>query len=236
MRNAAIRLACFVAVGCAAALTHLGVVVLWSAGMAAAAGGERDRLAGRVHRLLCRPLAAHVPLAAGAFVAAAGRFFGVSAAGFATNESHTPCCCNGSSWRYDVVLALVLVGVAVITYLLSSRWAFGAACSTEAPARPAGHAPQHRACCCARSRSASSQGRFQRHLGVVAHHPCVVALQTVSASSAGDSSTLRGGPEANRCASRSSLLQLSRRDVLDRPSLRRPVPARASARIKGTSK
>jgi hypothetical protein len=29
-----------------------------------------------------------------------------------------------SGMRYDLVLAIVLVGVAVITYLLSSRWAF----------------------------------------------------------------------------------------------------------------
>jgi len=29
-----------------------------------------------------------------------------------------------STWRYDIVLAIILVAVAVITYLLSSRWAF----------------------------------------------------------------------------------------------------------------
>jgi hypothetical protein len=55
---------------------------------------------------------------------AARRFFGVSAAGFATNELTYALLLQWSSLRYDVVLALVLVGVAVITYLLSSRWAF----------------------------------------------------------------------------------------------------------------
>jgi hypothetical protein len=29
-----------------------------------------------------------------------------------------------SALRYDIVLAVILVAVAVITYLLSSRWAF----------------------------------------------------------------------------------------------------------------
>jgi hypothetical protein len=55
---------------------------------------------------------------------AARRFFGVSAAGFAINEFAYALLLQWSSWRYDFVLALVLVGVAVITYLLSSRWAF----------------------------------------------------------------------------------------------------------------
>ena len=39
-------------------------------------------------------------------------------------KSHTRCCCSLSGWRYDIVLAFVLVAVAFITYLLSSRWAF----------------------------------------------------------------------------------------------------------------
>jgi putative flippase GtrA len=125
MRNAAVRLVWFVAVGCAAALTHLGVVVL---------------LVSRHGQL---PLVANVIGWLTAFVVsfaghwlltfrsqqaplwrAVRRFFGVSAAGFATNEFAYALLLQWSSWRYDVVLALVLVGVAVITYLLSWRWAF----------------------------------------------------------------------------------------------------------------
>ena len=125
MRSTALRVIWFVAVGCAAALTHLGVVVV---------------LVSRHGQL---PLAANVIGWLAAFIVsfaghwlftfrsqqaplwrAARRFFGVSAAGFATNEFAYALLLQWSSWRYDLVLALVLVGVAVITYLLSSRWAF----------------------------------------------------------------------------------------------------------------
>jgi putative flippase GtrA len=125
MRRTALRVIWFVAVGCAAALTHLGVVVV---------------LVSRHGQL---PLAANVVGWLAAFIVsfaghwlltfrsqqaplwrAARRFFGVSAAGFAANEFAYALLLQWSSWRYDLVLALVLVGVAVITYLLSSRWAF----------------------------------------------------------------------------------------------------------------
>ena len=55
---------------------------------------------------------------------AARRFFGISAAVFAANEIAYAALLRWSGLRYDVGLAMVLVGVAMITYLLSSRWAF----------------------------------------------------------------------------------------------------------------
>jgi hypothetical protein len=52
------------------------------------------------------------------------RFFGVSLAGFAANESTYAALLHLSGLRYDLLLAIILVLVAVMTYLLSSRWAF----------------------------------------------------------------------------------------------------------------
>jgi putative flippase GtrA len=125
MRKTAIRLACFIAVGCAAALTHLGLVVLL-----VSRHGQPPLVANVIGWL-----AAFVVSFAGHWLLtfrsqqaplwrSARRFFGVSAAGFATNELAYAALLQWSSLRYDFVLALVLVGVAVITYWLSSRWAF----------------------------------------------------------------------------------------------------------------
>jgi putative flippase GtrA len=55
---------------------------------------------------------------------AARRFFVVSAAGFCVNEVTYAVLLRVSGWRYDIVLGFVLIAVAVITYLVSSRWAF----------------------------------------------------------------------------------------------------------------
>lgn len=54
----------------------------------------------------------------------ARRFFALSALGFLINESAYVLLLHVGGWRYDVLLACVLVGVAVLTYWLSSRWAF----------------------------------------------------------------------------------------------------------------
>ncbi|WP_205959721.1 GtrA family protein [Ramlibacter humi] len=52
------------------------------------------------------------------------RFLTLSLAGFAMNETAYAAFLRWSGVRYDVLLALVLLGVAAITYVLSSRWAF----------------------------------------------------------------------------------------------------------------
>jgi putative flippase GtrA len=124
MRNA-LRIASFVFVGCTAAAVHFSVVVLL------------------VSRADAAPLAANIGGWVVAFVVsflgqwrltfraqgapalrALRRFLALSAVGFTTNEAAYAVLLHFSSVRYDVLLATVLVGVALMTYLLSSRWAF----------------------------------------------------------------------------------------------------------------
>jgi putative flippase GtrA len=57
-------------------------------------------------------------------VPAALRFLAVSAMGFAINEAAYALLLRVTAARFDLLLALVLVGVAALTYLLSRRWAF----------------------------------------------------------------------------------------------------------------
>lgn len=125
MSETAHRVVRFIAVGCMAAAVHLAVVVLLVSGI-----GWPPLVANVVgwlvafgfsltgHRLLTfrsrRP-----PL-----WQAARRFFAVSAAGFCVNEVTYALLLRLSGWRYDIILAFVLVAVAFITYLVSSRWAF----------------------------------------------------------------------------------------------------------------
>ncbi len=52
------------------------------------------------------------------------RFFLLSAAGFAINEAAYALALHYLPWRYDVLLAGVLVAVAVGTYVFSKLWAF----------------------------------------------------------------------------------------------------------------
>lgn len=54
------------------------------------------------------------------------RFFLLSAAGFAVNELAYVLALRFVPWRYDVLLACVLVGVAVGTFVFSKLWAFKA--------------------------------------------------------------------------------------------------------------
>ncbi len=120
------QIAIFVAVGCAAAATHLAVVAL-------------------VHELLgLTPLAANVigfcvaflvsfggharftfPIAPERFAAARRRFFAVALAGFALNQSAYAVALDVFGQRYYLaVLSVILVGVAISTFLLSKLWAF----------------------------------------------------------------------------------------------------------------
>ena len=120
-----VRLAWFVAVGCVAAAVHFGVVVAL------------------VELLALPPLLANVGGWLVAFVVsfcgqwlltfrgtgapwqqALPRFFLLSLGGFAVNEAAYALLLHFSALPYDLLLGLVLVGVAVMTYLLSSRWAF----------------------------------------------------------------------------------------------------------------
>lgn len=119
------RLAFFVAVGCAAAAVHFGVVVLL------------------VERLHAPPLGANVAGWLLAFVVsflgqwrltfgsrgtpwrqALPRYFLLSLGGFAANESGYAVLLHATPLPYDVALVVVLLAVAVITYLLGSLWVF----------------------------------------------------------------------------------------------------------------
>lgn len=115
----------FILVGSAAALTHLLTVIF---------------LVEKIHLL---PLVANV----GGWLCAFGvsylghflltfadhaapawrsamRFFLLSAAGFAINESAYAVLLHASPVHYAILLAIILAGVAVLTYLLSRHWAF----------------------------------------------------------------------------------------------------------------
>jgi len=120
-----LRMPFFVAVGCAAGAVHFLVVILL------------------VSHFTLAPLAANVAGWLVAFIVSftghrlltfsaneapvwrsMRRFFGVSLAGFITNEAMYAALLHLSGLRYDLLLAFVLVAVAVMTYLLSARWAF----------------------------------------------------------------------------------------------------------------
>lgn len=119
------QLAWFIAVGCAAAGTHWLIVVLL------------------VSLLSLPPLIANVIGWLVAFIVsfsghflltfrhqhapparAARRFFAVSAAGFAVNELSYAWLLHTTAWRYDVLLALVLIAIAVATFIVGRLWAF----------------------------------------------------------------------------------------------------------------
>ncbi|MFT0532986.1 GtrA family protein [Castellaniella hirudinis] len=115
----------FVIVGCAAAATHWAVAVAcvaW-AGMAPLVANVAGWLvafgvsfAGH-YRLTFRHQ--HAPLRR-----AAGRFFLVSALGFAINETAYATLLRLTSIPYDILLALVLIGIAGMTFILGRCWAF----------------------------------------------------------------------------------------------------------------
>lgn len=118
------QLAWFIVVGCAAAATHWLLVVLlvrhglaplaanplgWFGAFWVSWGGHRRLTFGAVDA----PLRQALP-----------RFFVVSLAGFVANEAAYAVLLAGTGLRYDLALGLVLVGVAVATWLLSRHWAF----------------------------------------------------------------------------------------------------------------
>jgi putative flippase GtrA len=119
------RIAFFVAVGCAAAAVHFGVVVLL------------------VELLRVPPLAANVAGWLLAFVVsflgqwqltfasratpwrdALPRYFLLSLAGFVANEIGYAVLLQFTRLPYQAALVLVLLAVAVMTYLLGSQWVF----------------------------------------------------------------------------------------------------------------
>jgi putative flippase GtrA len=125
MRRVAKQLALFLAVGCAAAATHWGVVVLAvsTAAMQPLVANVAGWLVAFIvsffghYRLTFRHQ--HAPLAR-----AARRFFAVSALGFSVNELAYAWLLQVTRLRYDVLLALILIGIAGMTFILGRFWAF----------------------------------------------------------------------------------------------------------------
>ena len=115
----------FVAVGCAAAATHWAVAV----GCVELAGAPPlvANLIGWLvafavsfighYRLTFRH--SRIP-----WTIAIRRFFLVSAAGFLVNEGAYAWLLHATALRYDVLLALILIGLAVLTFVVSRLWAF----------------------------------------------------------------------------------------------------------------
>lgn len=115
----------FILVGSAAALTHFLTVVLIVETLALAP------LKANVIGWLCAfgvSYGGHYSLTfadhAAPLLRSAGRFFLLSAAGFAINECSYAILLSVSALPYYFLLALILIAVAVLTYLLSQRWAF----------------------------------------------------------------------------------------------------------------
>lgn len=119
------RIGFFIIVGCAAAAVHFGTVVAlvealgaapllanvagWLVAFAVSFTGQ-SRLTFRSHGT---PWTVALP-----------RFFLLSLGGFLMNEGAYALLLRWTVLPYDVALVLVLVAVAVVTYLLGSRWAF----------------------------------------------------------------------------------------------------------------
>jgi putative flippase GtrA len=125
MRTLIRQLSWFIAVGCAAAATHWVTVVACVEALAT------PPLAANVVGWLvafCVSFSGHYRLTfrhqASAWHVAAGRFFCVSAAGFIVNEISYGWLLRRTALRYDVLLALILIVIAVLTFLLSRFWAF----------------------------------------------------------------------------------------------------------------
>lgn len=120
-----LRIASFIAVGTTSAAVHLAVVMLLVSGL-----GQLPLVANVAGWMVAFfvSLTGHRMLTfrsqRAPWLQAARRFLGVSAAGFVANELAYAALLRWSDVRYDVLLAFVLVAIAVITYLVSSRWAF----------------------------------------------------------------------------------------------------------------
>ncbi|MDB5947521.1 MAG: GtrA-like protein [Ramlibacter sp.] len=119
------RIGWFAVVGTAAAAVHLATVIAlvrWAAWSPVAAN-----VVGWLVAFVCSFAGHHRTTfrdADAPVTRAALRFFAVSALGFAVNQCAYVLLLRLPWLRYDVALALVLVGVAAMTYLLGRRWAF----------------------------------------------------------------------------------------------------------------
>ncbi|MVW79189.1 GtrA family protein [Bordetella sp. 02P26C-1] len=125
MRNLLHQIGLFVAVGCAASATHWAIAVgcVEAFGMAPLTANLAGWLVAFVvafsghHNFTFRHAA--VPWAM-----AARRFFFVSAAGITINQIAYAGLLHATSIPYDVLLGVVLAGMAMVTFVISRLWAF----------------------------------------------------------------------------------------------------------------
>ena len=125
LKKLAAQIGWFIIVGCAAAATHWLVVVacVSLAGLVPLTANVVGWLVAFCvsftghYRLTFRHQ--HAPL-----LRAAVRFFLVSMLGFAVNEAAYATLLQLTTIRYDVLLALVLIGIAGMTFILGRYWAF----------------------------------------------------------------------------------------------------------------
>ena len=109
----------FVATGCAAALTHWLVAVLCVSGFGMAP--LLANVAGWLIAFIVSFLGHYhftFKQQRGPWARAARRFFLVSALGFCINELAYAYLLHVTAIRYDVLLAMILIGLAVLTFIL----------------------------------------------------------------------------------------------------------------------
>jgi len=125
MQNIIRQLGWFVAVGCAAAATH------WLVAVAAVRFWAMPPLLANVIGWLIAfsvSFIGHYQLTfkqqGASWTRAARRFFVVSAAGFAVNELTYAYLLRATTVRYDLLLAMILIAIAALTFILGRFWAF----------------------------------------------------------------------------------------------------------------
>lgn len=125
LKKLAEQIGWFVIVGCAAAATH------WAAAVACVAlAGLAPLWANLVGWLIafCVSFTGHYQLTFrhhhAPLAQAARRFFAVSALGFAVNEAAYAALLRLTPIPYDILLALILIGIAGMTFILGRYWAF----------------------------------------------------------------------------------------------------------------
>jgi len=125
MKKVAREIVWFIIVGCAAAMTHWLVVVgcVRTVSMAPPIAHVVGWLVAFLvsfsghYRLTFKSQQKSLPIAL-------RRFFFVSASGFAVNELAYSYLLHVTSIRYDLLLAIILVAIAVLTFIVSRWWAF----------------------------------------------------------------------------------------------------------------
>ncbi len=119
------RVVIFIAVGSIAAAVHMGVVLAlvewrqWTPPIANLAGWTVAFGVSFAGHFWGTFRASKLP-----WITAARRFWVISAAGFAINQLAYAAALRWTGLRYDGLLLLVLLAVAVMSYLMSRSWAF----------------------------------------------------------------------------------------------------------------